>query len=67
MERDHSLTPLPPLDDHVICEKPLMWHQSISEKEAVQKIIERILKKTAEFREAEMRMKLKDCQGVWVR
>ena len=41
--------------------------QSVSDTEAVQKVMERILKTTAEFREADMWMKLKDCQGVRVR
>ena len=41
--------------------------ESISEMEAVQKVMERILTTKAEFREEEMRMKLKDCQRVQVR
>ena len=41
--------------------------ESISETEAVQKVIEINLITTAEFREAEMRMKLKECQGVRIR
>ena len=38
--------------------------ESVSETEAVQRVMERILRIQAEFREAEMRMKQKDCQGV---
>ena len=34
---------------------------------AVQILIERLLITQAEFREAEMQMKIKDCQGVRVR
>ena len=41
--------------------------ESVLDMEVVQKVIERILKTEAEFREAEMRMKLKDCQKVRVR
>ena len=40
---------------------------SISEIEAVQKVIERIMELQEEFRKAEIRTKLKDCQGVQVR
>ena len=35
--------------------------------EAVQRVIERLLRTQAEFREAEMQMKINDCQGVIVR
>ena len=38
--------------------------ENVSEMEAVQKVIERILATQKEFREAEMRLKLKECQGV---
>ena len=37
---------------------------SINDGEAVQKTIERIQKMVSMFREADMRRKLKDCQGV---
>ena len=40
---------------------------SISEIEAVQKVMERIMELQEEFRKAEIRTKLKDCQGVQVR
>ena len=39
----------------------------ILDMEAIQKVMERILKTQVEFRETEMRMKIKDCQGVQVR
>ena len=41
--------------------------ESISDMEAVQRVMERLLKTQAEFREAEMQMKMKVCQGVRVR
>ena len=41
--------------------------ESVSDTEVVQNVMERILKTTAEFREAEMHLKLKDCQKVRVR
>ena len=41
--------------------------ESVSDTQAVQRVIERLLKTQAEFREAEMRVKLKDCQKVQVR
>ena len=41
--------------------------ESVSEIETVQKVIEKILKTQAEFRETEMLIKLKDFQGVRVR
>ena len=40
--------------------------EGILETVAVQKVMERILKTQAEFRELEMRMKLKGFQGVRV-
>ena len=41
--------------------------ESVSYTEAVQRVMERVIKTQAEFRETEMRMKIKDCQGVQVR
>ena len=41
--------------------------ESVSDMEAVQRVMERLLKTQTEFREAEMRMKIKDCQGVRVK
>ena len=38
--------------------------ESLSDMEAVQKAIERKMETQKEFREAEMRLKLKECQGV---
>ena len=35
--------------------------ESISEMEAVQRVMERLLRTQTEFREVEMRMKIKDC------
>ena len=40
---------------------------SVSDTEAVQNVMERILKTMAEFREEEMRLKLKDCHKVRIR
>ena len=40
--------------------------ESISETDAVQRVMERLLNTQADFRKADMRMKLKDCQGVKV-
>ena len=41
--------------------------ESLTDAEAVRRIMETIQKTTAEFREAEMKKKLKDCQGIRVR
>ena len=41
--------------------------ESVSDTEAVQKVMERLLKTQEEFWKAEMRLKLKDCQGVRVK
>merc|ERR1711889_24350 len=41
--------------------------ESLTDAEAVNKIMETIHKVTKEFREAETKVKLKDCQGIWVR
>ena len=38
--------------------------ESSSDTEAVQKVIERILKTQKELREGEMRLKLRECHGV---
>ena len=40
--------------------------ESISETDAVQRVMERLLNTQADFRKADMRMKLKNCQGVKV-
>ena len=41
--------------------------ESLTDAEAVNRIMETIHKVTKEFREAETKAKLKDCQGIWVR
>ena len=41
--------------------------ESVSDTEAVQNFMERILKTIAKFREAEMRWKSKDCHKVIIR
>ena len=41
--------------------------ESVLEMEAVQRVKERLLKTHTEFREAEMQMKIKDCQGVRIK
>ena len=41
--------------------------ESITDAEAVRRIMEMIQKTTTEFREAEMKTKLKDCQNIRVR
>ena len=41
--------------------------ESLTDAEAVNKIMETIHKVTKEFREAETKVKLKDCQGIQVR
>ena len=41
--------------------------ESVSEMEAVQRVMERLLQTQAEFREFEMKMKIKDIQGVRLR
>ena len=41
--------------------------ESVLETEVVHKFIERLIKTGEKFRKAEMRTKLKDCQGVKVR
>ena len=38
--------------------------ESMTDSEAVQRTLELLTKTTQEFRESEMRKKLKDCQGV---
>ena len=38
--------------------------ESVLDTEEVQKVMARILKTQAEFRESEIRMKIKDCKGV---
>ena len=38
--------------------------ESVLDREAVQNVMERILKTQEKFREVVMRMKIKDCQGV---
>ena len=38
--------------------------ESVFETEAVQKVMERLLKIQTKFREVEMHMKLKHCQGI---
>ena len=40
--------------------------ESVSDSDAVQKMMENLTKITAEFRETEMIQKLKDCQGYRV-
>ena len=39
---------------------------SMTDCEAVQRTIENLSKTISEFREADMRQKLKECQGVWL-
>ena len=41
--------------------------ESLLDMEAVQKVIEKLFKTQEEFMKAEMRAKMKDCQGVRVR
>lgn len=41
--------------------------ESMTDAEAIRRIMETIQKTTTEFREAEMKMKLKECQNIRVR
>ena len=41
--------------------------ESVSDTEAVQNVMERILKTTTKFRETEMSLKLKDCEKARIK